>query len=320
MLDALKFVKGAVSKKDYQPALAHFRIKEGRVTGYNGTIALSSPIDLDIDACPRAIPFVKAIERCTSGTVAIHITPGGKLSVRSGKFRANVDCTDENEILDGIVPEGNEVSISGQVVPALRVLEPFIATDASRPWAMGVLLRNYSAYATNNIIIAEYWIGANMPEVNLPVAAIDELIRIGEEPIRVLMSDRSMTFFFTGDRWMRTQVLGVDWPDVEPILSLEADLSPVPAGIFEALETLKPFVEEEGRVYFRGTEITTSPHDGVGASIELDGLPTRGAFNYKYLMALEGRVDEIDFSKAPPVPCPFRGENMRGVILGMVDA
>jgi hypothetical protein len=31
MLDALKFVKGAVAKKDFVPELTHFRITGGRV-------------------------------------------------------------------------------------------------------------------------------------------------------------------------------------------------------------------------------------------------------------------------------------------------
>ena len=65
MLEVLKFVKGAVGKKDYVPALTHFQIADGRITGFNGKISLSSPIALDLECCPKAIPFVKAIEACT---------------------------------------------------------------------------------------------------------------------------------------------------------------------------------------------------------------------------------------------------------------
>ena len=44
MLKALKFVQGAVSKKDLVPALTHFRIENGTVRSYNGMLALCTPI------------------------------------------------------------------------------------------------------------------------------------------------------------------------------------------------------------------------------------------------------------------------------------
>ncbi len=56
MLSALKFVKGAVSTKDYVPALTHFQIKGGRVTGYNGKLSLSSPIPSTWTAARRRYP------------------------------------------------------------------------------------------------------------------------------------------------------------------------------------------------------------------------------------------------------------------------
>lgn len=319
MLESLKFVQGAVSKKDYQPALTHFRIKDGRVTGYNGTIALSSPIDLDLVATPKAVPFVKAIERCKDATTAVHLTPGGKLALKSKGFRAFVDCTEESEVLDAIVPQGEEIPVAENMVQAFRHLEPFIATDASRPWAMGVMLRGYSALATNNIVVAEYWLGYGMPEINIPAVAIRELVRIGEDPRSVRLDQNSVTFYFTGDRWMRTQLLGADWPQVDALLSLEGELVPFPPGFFDAVETLKPFLDDEGRVYFREGRVTTSPEDGAGASVEIEGVPERGAYNFDHLMSLQGIASAIDFTHHPK-PCPFRGPMLRGVILGMVDA
>jgi hypothetical protein len=318
MLADLKFVQGAVAVKDYQPALTHFNIRDGRVLGFNGTIALSSPIHLDITATPQAKPFVKAIERCKDETTVIHLTPAGKLALKSGGFKAYVDCTDETDILDGIRPEGDEVQVADNFVACLKYLAPFIGTDASRPWATGVLLRGYSAYATNNIVVAEYWLGQGMPEINLPSAAIAELIRIKEEPIKILMSENSVTFFFAKDRWMRTQILGLDWPDVSPLLERDSNLVPFPADFFEAVETITPFVKEEGRIYFREGYISTSPEEGEGASIEIEGLPSKGAFHHKHLLSLNGVAEKIDFTHHPQ-PCPFQGSKLRGIILGMRD-
>lgn len=320
MLSALKFVKGAVAKKDYQPALTHFRIKNGTVMGYNGIIALSSPIDLDIDATPKALHFVNAIERCQSETTVIHMTPGGKLSLRSGKFKAFIECTDDGEILDTIIPEGEEHQAPEGLVAAMKVLEPFVGIDASRPWATGLLLRDNSAFATNNIVLTEYWIGSGLPfDVNIPSQAIRELVRIGKDPEKIMIGERSMTFFYAEDQWVRFQLLDASWPDVTELLNLKGDLKVFPPEFFTAVDTLAPFVEMEGRVYFREGLVSTSIEDGQGASVEISGIPDKGAYHYKHLLSLENVAVAIDFNQHPQ-PCPFSGERLRGVLLGMVDA
>ena len=322
MLNALKFVRGAVAKKDYQPALTHFRIADGRVMGYNGTIALSSPIDIDFEATPKAIPFVKAIERCTDDTTVIHMTPGGKLALKSGRFKAYIDCATDGGILDTIVPEGEVIPMESGFIPGIKTLRPFVGTDASRSWAMGILLRGYSAYATNNIVLAEYWIGTSMPDINLPVSAVSELARVGQDPTQVMLGERSVTFFFEGDRWLRSQLLSTDWPDVGGLLDKAfegANMVQVPKEFYEGIEIVAPFVDVAGQVYFRERTVATAPAGDVGASITLDGLPPFGAYHHKHLASLENAMLKIDFTKHPQ-PCPFIGDKLRGVLMGMVDA
>lgn len=320
MRDALKFVQGAVAKKDFQPALTHFRIADGRVMGYNGTIALSSPIDLDITAMPKATPFVKAIDRCEADTTAINLTETGYLSIISGKFRARIECSEDSEILSMIVPQGDPIPI-GPLLEAVEALLPFVGTDASRPWSMGILLQKYSAYATNNIILAEHWIGTEMPDINLPVSAVEELKRIGEEPIGVRLSNNAITFYFNGDRWMRSQLLSTSWPDIQTLLDnagVGAHLEPIPDELYAVVENLKPFVGEAGRIYFREGRITTTSQGEIGASYDFEGLPSSGAYHYKHLLSLQGRAKKIDFTFHPN-PCPFLGGKLRGVFLGMID-
>jgi len=322
MIRALKFVKGAVAKKDFQPALTHFRIKDGTVVGFNGIIALSSPIDLDLTAYPQAFKFVQAIERCNATTTSIHLTPGGRLSIKSGSFKALIECNDQTEILDRILPEGVGAEVPGEIISAFKVLEPFMGTDASRPWSNGILLRGQSAYVTNNIIVAELWIGKELPEMNIPAMAIRELIRIGQEPIALSMAENSVTFHFDNGRWMRTQLLIDQWPDVSRMLDQKGDFKPLPEGFFTSVEMLEPFLDKEGHVYFRGNRVSTIPYpdgdEGGGAVVDTDGVPEYGAYNYEHLVSLKGVVSTIDFSVHPKA-CPFRGNKMRGIFMGMYD-
>ena len=97
MLKELKFVSGAVAKKEFIPAITHFCIENGTVRAYNGTLALSSPIACDINCKPKAVPMVNAIARC-SETITMSVTPTGKLSIKSGPFRALIECVPEETV------------------------------------------------------------------------------------------------------------------------------------------------------------------------------------------------------------------------------
>lgn len=313
---ALKFAQGAVSKKDFVPELTHFQIAHGRVTGFDGKMSLSAPIELDLDCCPKATPFVKAIEACTE-TAQLAMTTNGRLSVRSGKFRAFVECL-PLETFPVVEPDGLPVAIDGNLLPALRTLYEFTAEDASRPWAAGVLLDGESAFATNNVILVESWLGYHFPyRVNLPRFTIREMLRIGEEPTGMQLTAESVTLHYSGNRWLRSQLNSLEWPDIRGLLAKapeNPELVPdVPEGLWEALTTLKPFVTELGQLFIGPDVVRTAVEEG--ASVVVPGMPVC-SFNHKMLSMLEGVAHRADFA-AWPNPVAFYGERLRGFIAGM---
>lgn len=313
MLDSLRFVQGAVAKKDFVATLMHFRIHNGTVCGYNGNIALQSPIDLDLNVCPKATQFVKAIQTCQE-TIQLNMTPAGRLSVKSGKFKAFVDCVQEE--FPDIKPEGTIVPLKGDLLQTLKILTPFIAEDASRPWARGILLKGQSAYATNNVIIIERWLGSPFPvEVNIPKFAVTELLRIGQEPSCLQISENSVTFHFDNNRWLRTQLYSTQWPDLSRILDQPSNQQPIPEGLWQALEEIKPFVDEVGRAHLMPGEIATHLDEGIGAVVQLP-VTTTGCFHFEQLAMLESVATSIDLSLYP-MPCLFYGDVIRGAIVGM---
>ena len=316
MLKALKFVQGAVSKKDFLPALTHFRIQNGTVRSYNGIMALCTPIALDIDCIPKAETLVKAIGHCDD-TVSLSITQTGRLSVRSGSFKALIDCVQEET--PHVLPEGEEVEINGEdLLRAFNIIYPFIGDDASRPWTNGVLLDGQSAFATNNVTLIQYWVGANFPKVcNIPRACIKEMLRIGEPPSRAQIAENSITFHYTENRWIRSQLFGTEWPDINKILNIEApSLAPIDELVFSGLEKIKPFVDKTGKVFMRGGYLATSATPDEGAEFYVAGLKDEGIFNIEMLQILQGVVKTIDFSLYPK-PCLFMGDRLRGAIVGM---
>lgn len=314
MIDALKFVQGAVAKKDFIPALTHFRIENGFIMGYNGKMSLRCPIALDLNAKPKALPFIKAIQTCRD-TVAMNLTPTGRLSIRSGKFRAYVECTDDP--YPEVEPMGERVEIQGSLLPVLKMLAPFMADDASRPWARGILLRGRCAYATNNIVLCEYDMGFEFPvDVNIPASTVKELIRIKEEPIALQATDTSATFHYEGDKWICSQLNSLEWPDLSRLLDQPSDQVPLPEGFFSALADLVPFADEMSRVFLKDGLLTTDDAEGQGASAEVEGLREGGIYSAAQFLALEGIIQKMDLD-AYPRPAPFSGERVRGAVIGV---
>lgn len=315
MLAELKFVQGAVAKKDFLPALTHFAIEGGTVRGYNGTIALCSPIPFDIACKPKAEALVRAIGNCAD-TVQLSMTPAGRLSVKSGSFKAFVDCVDGET--PHAVPSGQDVAIDGiALVAALKAVQPFIGNDASRPWCNGVLLRGPSVYATNNVALVEYWAGDTLPiVVNLPRAAVRELLRIGEPPVRAQYDDHSVTFHYDGGRWLRTQLLSSEWPDLARILDQPSNPTPMDPRIFEALTVIKPFADKLQRVLLRDGTLRTHESEGEGASYAVEDFNVTGVYNIEMLELLQGSATHVDFTTYPK-PCLFFGDRLRGAVVGM---
>lgn len=330
MLRALKFVQGAVAKKDFVPEMTHFHIKAGEITSSNGVITLCSPIGLNLEVRPKADQMAKAIAACQGEQIVMHLTAAGKLSIKAGAFRATVECL---PLTSAFAPPasciGQGATLSGNLIPVLRKLFPLISEDASRPWSRGILLRNGSAFATNNIIAVEHWLsGWGLPfDVNLPRAAIVEMLRIGEEPLDVIAEDGAVSFTYEGGRWLRTQVLSLEWPDLSRVL--EAGVLPltVAPAFWDSLTTLSPLADKMLReVYVDSTYVATTLSPDTGASVECqwatDGAlspVTPALFNIDQLLKLKGVATAINMA-AYPAPCTFNGDQLRGAIVGLRPA
>lgn len=315
MLAQLKFVQGAVAKKDFVPALSHFAIRSGKILGYNGQIALCSPIALTLEATPNAKTFIKAIQACGEN-IQFNVTPANKLSIKSGSFKAFVACV-ENETFPTVEPTGVEMDPPHDFMDAIETLAPFVSEDASKQWSRGIMFRGRSAFATNNVILLEYWLGTPFPhELNIPAECVAELLRIKEDPVKLMVSDNSISFLYEGGRWLHSSLYSTAWPDVADFLEFGGHPEPVPPGFFEAVEALKPFTDKLDSIYLLEDEITTSLEEGEGASIDVKGVLGKARYSAEHLLLLKDVVTLVDFRHYPSPGC-LRGKNVRGRFTGM---
>lgn len=329
MIDELRFIAGAVAKKDYVEELTHVRIRGGWIQGFNGTISAACRIALDLDVMPWATDLINAIRACDE-TVGISVTPKGRLSIRSGTFRCFVDCLEaKDEALQVFpTPEGQFLEVTEEFMEALKALAPFMATDASRPWAMGVIFSGDSAYATNNVMLVQYWHGIKLGlQVTVPAEAVNELLRRKEKPTHIQVAEESLTVWFGKDKWFRTQLLKEQFPE-KLLTAIEVQGEPpIPVenypGFFEAVEKLRPFVGDVNAIHFKAGALATSDdvEDDDGAIVAVPNIPEGPVFNFKHLLLLKDVAKTIDVSQYPG-PARFFGLNrrIRGIFMGVAKA
>lgn len=319
MLNDLRFAAGAIARKDYVPALTYFRIADGRIYGFNGAMAVSTPTDLAVTAVPKAAAFIKAIEKIPEGKeIVLNMTATGRLSVRAGNFRAYVECLEDMTAFPDVAPAGERVALPGGLLPVLDRLAPFMGIDASRPWAMGILLKGQTAYATNNIVLLEHWLpDLSFPTpLTIPAGAIKELLRIGVEPSHIQLEERAVTFHYATGAWLRTSTASTEWPDLPRILDRPDDAKPFPPGFFDGVQRLAAFADKTNRLHLRGGTLATHEQDGIGAAVDLDDFGGIGCHFLAQMAKLDGVATHIDFSMYPG-PCLFFGDMLRGAIVGL---
>lgn len=320
MLAALKFVQGAVAKKDFVSALTHFKIENRFIKSFNGNLSLCAPIDLDINTSPNALEFIKAVQSCKDDTTRITLTNNNRLKITSGKFTAFVNCLTEE--FPEVSPEGAVLPPPLDLVPTLKLLFPFISEDASRPWSRGMLFAGNVIRATNNIVVVEKWVSECFPYiVNVPKTAVAELIKIGKQPVSMQLTDSSVTFHYDTGAWVRTNTLDTAWPDIEGkvfgscVTTGEVLLT---RELFEELETLLPFLDEQGKLFFFDGAVSTTADGATGAYIETPQHFTPAIFGAKYFISLQTVAHRIFMGNAPK-PCLFFNEDgtLRGAIVGI---
>lgn len=306
---ATDFVRHALTREGTG---AYLRIAQGRMVADNGIVALSSPTTLTLNARPLGAPFLAAIKAAGKQAPAFSLTDTGRVSIRAGKLRAYVECAQD---LPEVLPQGKNVVLPENFMDALRKLLPLVGADPNRPWAQGVLLRGQSAYATNNIILAEHWLDQPLPELLLPKNAVQELLRIDEVPHKALVNDAHATFFFSGDRWLLTRLYTATWPDVAQMLASVPtwNTHPVAEDFYASITTLSTLATDRSFVRFTADAMVVDDEERVVCEMAHSGADVEYIYPLTYLKMLEGIADAFDFG---PTPALWTGHQMRGVLLG----
>ena len=252
----------------------------------------------------------------------MNMTPKGRLSIRSGGFKAFLDCLEVDNAYDA-QPQGDEMACPATFLPMLTKLLPFIGEDASRPWAMGLLLHGGLLMATNNVVVVQCWAGgvlAQLPTIIIPRYAVAELVRIGQHPKSLQTDGSSLTINFDDGRWMRTQLVDPQWPfeKLNQLFDFKDDPKPLPDGMQAAVDTLRAFVDSDAApLYFARGGVATSLGEEEGMVVAVPELAAGPVFGVRQLQTVTETAYKADFSRYP-APCSFYDKEgtLRGLVIG----
>lgn len=314
--DAVQFCSLA-SHDDGAPNETHIVIRDKWAQCFDGTVAASAPIIEDIEATPRTKLMLAALAKCGQ---SLNITQleNNRLSVKSNSFRAIVPCLDPT-LLAMVPPDAPRGQISNEFLNALEIAVSLIETNGMRPTDISVCTLSGSVIATDGAMMLEAWHGIDMPQgLMIPKATIVALSKTKKQLAQFGFSDRTITFFFTDDTWMRSQLIQGEYPvtGAQRLLNEQSNQQPILAGFREALTALAPF-SENGYVTFDEGLLCAHTTSETGATYNVTGLPRLECrYAIEYLQLMLKYATTVDMQSSNKDCMMFYGDKVRGIIMG----
>jgi hypothetical protein len=311
LIAALEFV--SVAQKAEGTFQAHCQINRGQVIASDGILTAGHKIDEDLVAMPHTFKFIAALERCGKDLAITQMD--GKLSVKSGPFSGVVDCM--TDLPPSFAPDPPAASISDTIRTGFESIAHLSVENAKTVVLSSILIRSGSMCSTDGFLILEYWHGYSLPTIVIPKSFVAAIINV-KKPLKSFgFSDRSCTFWFEDDSWIKTQLYEEPWPDVDRILNMPSNPVALPENFFEAVAAIESFSDGkrgEKKVFFGEGCLQSHRDKAEGACYEVSGLPFGPCFGIERLKRIKNVVKSVDFLTSP---CYIFGDAIRGALMGI---
>lgn len=315
MLHALAFIAGGIVDASPVPAFRHVTVRRGWISSCNGFVTYAAPFPLDLDFVVPGALFTAAIKACKEAPRFTLSTDRGRLTIESGALSVQLDCL--TETIPTPYPQGFRVDTPEDIRPAFRRVLPYISTDTSKRWACSARLSPGRLMATNNVTLLEVEAPIRVSgEATIPRAFVEAVLKVKAAPAAILIAQASVTVGYPSGAWIMGKTYPDQWPQIEKFLPVAPTAAPLPAGFFDALDTLASLSSGSDDLVIDCGHVTMLKTNGAAASVQLPGLPASASrWSLGQLRSLRGIASHVDLA-AYPAPACFFGEGVRGAIAG----
>ncbi len=327
--EALYFVECAVS--DTMPYGDFVSLVGNMAIVHSGRMSAGHPIVEELKLVPHLGKLKAALNKCGK-TLVITETEHMQLSIKGDKLRALVPCHVEpipENPADPVVLNGDYSALK----EAFKVCGTLASENGERLIEASLLLGPNVCTGTNGSAMLQYWHGVNVPHGTVVSKAFAAAIAKQSKLITGLGATwdsqlgfaRSLTVWFEGGAWIKTQCYNDRWPDtIDGLLATDAEKIDTPVGLFEAIEAILPFCDgkEHKRIHFKQDFVQTHNDANVGAKYAVTGLPGGKCFDGKLMSQVAPWVKRIDLVSSDTRAFFVGGEAsnpVRGVIMSMSE-
>ena len=219
LADALTFITGG-GTKDFQPYMQHVNLQNNYAVMSDGMISSGYPIEEELNCIPNYELLLKALKKCGK---SLNITEldSGRLSIKGEGLRAIIPCLDPQEWPE-IAPDAPLAVIDDRIKHGFAMVAGLADENSDRVVTASLLLEANTVTATDSFSIMQFWHGIDLPpNLIIPKIFANAVIK-SKYPITAFgwTFDRSITFYFEGGMWIKTQLYEDKWPEVGPLLDL----------------------------------------------------------------------------------------------------
>lgn len=316
MLEAVSFVAPGF-KENTDAYATHVAIINNTISTFDGVLQFTAPIDVGFTAFPHFDKLRTALDRMGDGGSIV--VDKGAVVVKSGRMKATVPMLPNAADCMRLSNDPPQYALPESVLETLKMLLPIVKESGDSVLESTFLITGSTVLASDRFVMVERMHGATFyPEMVIPRKFVAEWAKIKLKTLGYGYSANSLTIYFENNYILRTQLWPrEDWPNIDNIWPINyPPLTSVPEGMFEAISSCRPFMDEAEMIFFSDDLVHTHEENGVGIEIVCKGMidaPT--SFTYNRLMKLAGLLPNMGFDERNRLV--FADATMRGVLAGI---
>lgn len=328
LMEALTFVSVASRDNGEGDWQEHAQFKsigeQGWVVTFDGLIGAGFPVEERLDCSPHTAKLKTAISKAGS-SLGITLLETNRLSIKGDKLRALVPCLVAAS-LPSFEPDPPVAPLTEAMKTALACVGTLVSEGEDEMIKAAIMIDGGVAMSTNRAVALQYWHGLDFPpKVVIPKLFAQAVCRqnmalrdfgvswrqVGEGEWQVA----SLTFYFENGAWIKSLCYADPYPNFDAFMNVQSYPTEIPAGLFEACETVAPFSNEGDEVFFVEGKVRSHPTDEEGAQYDVPGLSGNKQFDPGLLKKIAPFAKTMDIVTYPDRML-FFGDNVRGVCMG----